>query len=128
MHGDAPQSVLQVLADALARQRAVLEQGTFASLGSLTAEIERHFTALTAWPGGPAALRAAIAALPEAERQVLRGLLERVDADNRISGDLIRVAMQRMAAIQAFTAAGSDSGTYGGKSGPDAGSRLSRRA
>jgi len=123
-----PVSVLQALVDALAGQRAALEQARYASLAGLTAEIERHYTALATWPGGMQALRDVTTALPDAERQALRAMLARVDADNRINGELIRVAMQRVAALHAFAAAGSVSGTYGGKGGPDAGSRLSRRA
>ncbi len=135
MHDDSPPvavdpitGLLSALADTLARQRAVLEAGQLDQLGEINTVLESRYAAIGNWPGGEPALVEAIAAQPEAARASLRNLLLQVGTDNRVNGDLIRLTMNRVAAIQAFQAAGSPAGTYGPGAGAGAGSRLSRRA
>ena len=120
--------LLSALADTLARQRAVLEAGQLDQLGEINSVLESRFAAIGHWPGGEPALAEAIGAQPEADRVALRALLLQLGTDNRVNGDLIRVTMNRVAAIQAFQAAGSPAGTYGPGANAAAGSRLSRRA
>lgn len=121
--------LLAALALALARQRQALETGELSQLGALNADIARAFDAVSVFEGGEAAMRQAIAGLPESGRRALRTLLLQSEGDNLINGELIRVTMHRVAAIQAFRAASSEAGTYGpGASGTDSGTRLSRRA
>ena len=119
---------LSALADTLACQRAALEAGQLDQLGEINLALESRFAAIGNWPGGEPALAEAIAAQPAAARASLRALLLQLGTDNRVNGDLIRVTMNRVAAIQAFQAAGSPAGTYGPGASPGTGSRLSRRA
>jgi hypothetical protein len=122
-------ALLAALADALARQRQALEAGELSQLGALNVDLARAFDAIGAFGGGEGGLHQAITSLPAAERQALRTLLLQSEGDNLISGELIRITMHRVAAIQAFRAASSEAGTYGpGASGTDSGTRLSRRA
>lgn len=121
--------LLAALADALARQRQALEAGELSQLGSLNAEIAGAFEAIGGFAGGEAALHRAVANLPAPERQAMRALLLQSERDNLINGELIRITMHRVAAIQAFRAASSEAGTYGPGAGTaDSGTRLSRRA
>lgn len=121
--------LLAALADALARQRQALEAGELSQLGPLNGDIARAFDAVDGFGGGQGALQQAITSLPETERQALRTLLLRSEGDNLINGELIRITMNRLAAIQAFRAASSEAGTYGpGASAAGSGTRLSRRA
>ena len=126
-----PDSIAELLAGlgaALARQRAALEQGHLDQLGALNTEIETCYARIGEWPGGQQAMQAALAATTETRRAELRTILVQLDTDNRVNGELIRITMHRVAAIQAFQAAGSDAGTYGPGSRPGVGSRLSHRA
>ena len=121
--------LLATLADALARQRQALEAGELSQLGALNAEIAGAFDAIGGFAGGAAALHRAIANLAAPERQAMRALLLQSESDNLINGELIRITMHRVAAIQAFRAASSEAGTYGpGAGAADSGTRLSRRA
>jgi len=116
------------LGETLARQREALSEGRLESLGELNSELESSYQLLERWPGGLAAVNAAIDAAADQQRIRLRELLVQLSTDNRISGELIRVAMHRVATIRAFQSAGSAAATY--RPGPvsDVGSMLSRRA
>jgi hypothetical protein len=129
MHED-PLSLLIQVADTVARQRVMLEQAEFGTLSDILEEVGRAVSALNSFPGGVESLRASAETLPEAEREQFRALLEQAANDHRISGDLIELMTQRMAALQATFATQSDTATYSGAGiiGQDAGSLLSRRA
>jgi hypothetical protein len=129
MHEDPLPLLIQV-AETVARQRSMLEQAEFAELGSMLEEVGRAVSALNAYPGGVDNLRAVAENLPQAEREQFRVLLEQAAGDHRISGELIDLMTQRMAALQASVATQSDTATYSGAGiiGQDAGSLLSRRA
>lgn len=121
--------LLAALADALARQRQALEAGDLSQLGALNAQIASAFDAIGGFAGGAEGLRRVVSDLAAPERQALRALLLQSENDNLVNGELIRIAMHRVAAIQAFRAASSEAGTYGpGAGAADSGTRLSRRA
>jgi hypothetical protein len=50
---------------------------------------------------------------PEEQKQILHGLLDQASVDHQINGDLIRLAMQRSAAMQSFIAQQAPGATYG---------------
>ena len=120
--------VLQTLGATLARQRDALEHSRLDELGDLNGQLERSYAALEGWPGGANALMEEIEAQPDPQRSEVRAQLGQLSADNRVSGELIRIAMHRVATIRALQAAGSDAGTYGPGNAVRTGSRLSRRA
>lgn len=129
MHEDPLQLLMQV-ADTVARQRLMLEQAEFGTLSEILDEVARAVSAINSFPGGVDQLRAAADTLPEPEREQFRTLLEKAAFDHRVSGELIELMTQRMAALQASFATQSDTAIYsgGGIIGQDAGSLLSRRA
>ena len=92
--------LLASLGAALARQRSVLEQGQLDQLASLNAELESCYARIADFPGGQPALLARVASESESRRSSLRTLLLQLDTDNRVNGELIRITMHRVAAIQ----------------------------
>lgn len=127
--GDPVHRLLEDMASALARQQAVLSGGELDQLGPVNAAVDQCFQAIGAWPGGEAALKDEIASRPEEERLLLRAQLQLLSTANQTNGELIRISLARVAAVNAFRSANAASGTYGpGGSQADAGALLSRRA
>ena len=67
---------------------------------------------IAAFPGGLDGLRAQIDQGPEEERLRLREILLAAATDHKINGELIRIASQKNAALQALLAQESASATY----------------
>ena len=122
--------LLDALEAALRDQREALEQGRLEGLAEINRELELRYEAVEGWPGGIAALHAEIAARPQDEGARLRERIRALAVDNRVCGDLIRVAMQRAAALRSFRAAASEAATYapGSPAADGPGTRLSTRA
>jgi flagellar biosynthesis/type III secretory pathway chaperone len=124
----APDLVNQV-ADAVAKLRVCLEQLDMKALEESIANAQLAIDALNAFPGGAEAVRSAINSLPEPDRDTLAQKLEEARQDQDINAELIRLAMQRNAALQAHFAQQSDSATYsqeGGVPVKDSGKLLGR--
>jgi len=120
--------LLKALGKSLARQRELLESNQLDDLAQINGDLEQGYATLEASPGGFAALRDEIEAKPEAQRIELLELLGQLRADNRVSGELIRIAMHRVATVRALQLEHSKSSTYGPGASMDPGSRLSRHA
>jgi len=69
------------------------------------------------YPGGVEKLRGDINQFPEGQKEKLVGLLNESSTNHQINGDLIRLAMQRSAAMQSFIAQQAPSATYGSDGG-----------
>jgi hypothetical protein len=69
------------------------------------------------YPGGVEKLRGDINQFPEGQKEKLVGLLNETSTNHQINGDLIRLAMQRSAAMQSFIAQQAPSATYGSDGG-----------
>jgi flagellar biosynthesis/type III secretory pathway chaperone len=69
------------------------------------------------YPGGVEKLRGDIKQFPEGQKEKLVGLLNETSTNHQINGDLIRLAMQRSAAMQSFIAQQAPSATYGSDGG-----------
>jgi hypothetical protein len=122
-------ATLQALAELLAEQRRVLEQQRNDALEDVTGRVERAYAALAQPDGGFPDLTSWFEQATPAERQQVAQLLDRAQSDNRVSGEMLRLAMQRLALVRAASADVNASGTYGpGNAALPAGSRLSRRA
>lgn len=122
-------AMLDRLAEALQAQRQGLEAGQYDRLAEVNSEVAARYAAVESWPGGFEALRAEIASRPSQQSAALRDRLQALATENRICGDLIRIAMQRAAALHAFRTAATEAGTYGpGASAGLAARRVSRRA
>ena len=69
------------------------------------------------YPGGVEKLRGDINQFPEGQKEKLVGLLNETSTNHQINGDLIRLAMQRSAAMQSFIAQQAPSATYSSDGG-----------
>jgi hypothetical protein len=69
------------------------------------------------YPGGVEKLRGDINQFPGGQKEKLLGLLNETSTNHQINGDLIRLAMQRSAAMQSFIAQQAPSATYGSDGG-----------
>ena len=67
---------------------------------------------LNAYPGGIEQLKMDIDQLPSPLKEEVNAKLEAATLDHQINGELIRLAIQKNAALQAFIAQQSDSATY----------------
>ena len=72
---------------------------------------------INAYPGGVEKLRGDIKQFPEAQKEQLLSLLNETSTNHQINGELIRLAMQRSAAMQSFIAQQAPSATYGSDGG-----------
>lgn len=113
---------------AFGRLRQALENGQLDQIASINSELETSFGQIEQWHGGVVGFTDSLQALPETTRQENLDRLVQIRLEHRISGALIRTAVQRIAALQAFHLASSDLATYA-PGGPSlTGSQLSRRA
>ena len=70
---------------------------------------------LNAYPGGIEQLKLDIDQLPSPLKEEVSAKLELATLDHQINGELIRLAIQKNAALQAYVAQQSDSATYSNK-------------
>jgi flagellar biosynthesis/type III secretory pathway chaperone len=84
---------MEDLTDALAKAQAALDQ-------------------INAYQGGVEQLKKDISALEPSLKQEIEDKLQKSGVDHQVNGELIKLAMQKNAALQAFMAQQSDSATY----------------
>lgn len=100
------------LADSVAQLRTSLQHPLLSDLESVLAKAQSSLDAVNAWPGGSEALQAAIDSLPQAQKDQVQRQLEQARADHAINAELLTLAMQRNAALQAEAARTTDAATY----------------
>lgn len=105
------------VADAVASLKQTLERNQIDNLEPAIAQVQVAMDALGSYPGGADALVLAIDQLPKEEGVQIRVLLRQAKADHEVSGQLIRLAQQRNAALQAYTAQHSAAATYSSEGG-----------
>lgn len=105
------------VADSVALLKQTLEKNQLEALESAIAQVQVVMDALGAFPGGSDALVLAIDQLPAEQRAQARSLLQQAKLDHEVSGQLIRMAQQRNAALQAYTAQHSAAATYSSEGG-----------
>lgn len=108
----APQAPVEQAAQAVQRLRATLEQNHLPGLEQAVLDTQAALRSLELFPGGIEGLRAAIDQQESSERQRLTGLLAQAKHDHQLNSELIRLAMQRNAALQAYAAQSSAAATY----------------
>ena len=109
--------LLGALARSVAALRKALESNELAALEPVLAEVQSYLDKVNAFPGGTQGLQQAIAQLAEPTRSETQQLLEQAKLDHQINSQLIRLAMQRNAALQAYTAQSSAAATYSSEGG-----------
>ena len=114
---DGMQSFLQKIADAVENLRSALEANDVDQLPAALDQTNIALDAINQYPGGAQKLKEDIALFPQEQQQVLMTLLDEASVNHQINGDLIRLAMQRSAAMQSFIAQQAPSATYDSEGG-----------
>ena len=109
--------LLAQVAHAVAQLRRTLEQLELPGLEPAVRQAQAALEQLQHYPGGQDALRQAIDNLPDAQRQQAQRQLEQARLDHEVNGELLKAALQRNAAMQAYTAQASASATYSSEGG-----------
>jgi hypothetical protein len=103
------------MAMAVGELRAALEAERVNDYPDAIANAQKALDVITNFPGGLDQLRSEIDRCPEQEKLRLRELLMKASVDHKVSGELIRIAMQKNAALQANVAQQSPAATYSGR-------------
>jgi flagellar biosynthesis/type III secretory pathway chaperone len=109
--------LLDEVVQAVSGLRQLLEQQRLTELEPALVNTQLAVNKLNAYPGGVAGLRTAIEALPDGLREQALEKLQRARQDHDVNAELIRLAMQRNAALQAYAAQSSAAATYSSEGG-----------
>lgn len=96
----------------MSRLRTLLESLEINDLEAALFELQESLKALHGFPGGMDGVSAAIKALPDERRDAARKKLDEIRHDHEVNTGLIKFAMQRNAALQAYTAQIRPDATY----------------
>jgi hypothetical protein len=110
-------TLVDQVANAVAELRTTLEKHELSGLETAILNSQMALKALEDHPGGVEGLRQLITTLSEAQQQELNSRLEQARTDHQLNSDLIRLAMQRNAALQAYAAQSSAGATYSSEGG-----------
>jgi len=103
------------VASSLAHLRLRLEQNDIDGMTDALGKTQAALDELNAYPGGIEQLKKDIDQLPSPLKEEVNAKLEAATLDHQINGELIRLAIQKNAALQAYIAQQSDSATYSNK-------------
>ena len=103
---------VQAVHGALQHLRASLESNDLDALPQALMQAQSAVDGLNAYPGSVDQLRVDIDQMPQAEQQHVRQLLEEASVNQQVNGQLIKLAMQKNAALQAYIAQESAAATY----------------
>ena len=117
MSFDGMNAFLQKIAGAVQDLRTALEANDMDRLPTALDITNVALDAINQYPGGAEKLKSDIGQFPEEQKQSLMGLLDEASINHQINGDLIRLAMQRSAAMQSFIAQQAPSATYDSEGG-----------
>jgi hypothetical protein len=110
-------ALVEQVSNAVAELRITLEKHELPGLETAILNSQMALKSLEDHPGGVEGLRQLIATFSEAQQQELNTRLEQARADHQLNSDLIRLAMQRNAALQAYAAQSSAGATYSSEGG-----------
>jgi hypothetical protein len=108
---------LQEITNAVQNLREALEANDMERLPAALDLTNAALDAINFYPGGAQKLKEDINQFPDEQKMILMGLLDEASLNHQIKGDLIRLAMQRSAAMQSFIAQQAPSATYGSDGG-----------
>ena len=117
MSFDGLLSFLQKIDVAVRDLRTALEANDMDRLPNALELTNSALESINGYPGGVEKLRADINEFPEGQKERLLSLLNETSTNHQINGDLIRLAMQRSAAMQSFIAQQAPGATYGSDGG-----------
>lgn len=104
--------LLENLADSVSQLRTALQNPLLSDMEQVLARAQSALDAVNAWPGGSEALQAAMNELPADARAQAQECLDQARQDHAVNAELLALAMQRNAALQAEAALTDDEATY----------------
>lgn len=105
------------VAEAVAQLRHTLEKHELPGLEAAILKVQMALQALDQHPGGVEGLRQLIATYPADIQEQLNERLGQARLDHQLNAELIRLALQRNAALQAYAAQSSAAATYSSEGG-----------
>jgi len=114
---ESTQALVEEVAQAVHALRTTLENHELPGLEAAILNSQMALKGLENHPGGVEGLKQLIASYPEAQQKELHDRLAQARADHQLNSELLRLAMQRNAALQAYAAQSSASATYSSEGG-----------
>jgi len=105
-------SLIEQMASSVAALRAALESERIDDYPAAIDTAQKALDAIAAYPGGIDSLRSALDRSAEQDKLRLRELITKASIDHKVNGELIRIAMQKNAALRATVAQQSAEATY----------------
>ena len=100
------------MATSVAALRQVLEAERVDDYPAAIDSAQKALDAIGVYPGGSDSLRDALDRCAEQDKLRLRELINKASVDHKVNGELIRIAMQKNAALRATVAQQSAEATY----------------
>jgi hypothetical protein len=104
--------LIEQMASSVAALRAALESERIDDYPAAIDTAQKALDAIAAYPGGIDSLRSALDRSAEQDKLRLRELITTASIDHKVNGELIRIAMQKNAALRATVAQQSAEATY----------------
>jgi hypothetical protein len=114
---ESTHALVEEVAQAVHALRITLENHELPGLESAILNSQMALKGLENHPGGVDGLKQLIATYSEAQQKQLNDRLAQARADHQLNTELLRLAMQRNAALQAYAAQSSASATYSSEGG-----------
>ncbi len=111
------QALVEQVSSAVSELRTTLENHELPGLETAILNSQMALKALEDHPGGVGGLRKLIATFSEEQQAQLNSRLAQARTDHQLNSELIRLAMQRNAALQAYAAQSSAGATYSSEGG-----------
>lgn len=112
-----PLTIISDLVDTVEAVREILEANRPEQLEEAVGRFEDIQRKINDFPGGPAAIAAELERLPQEKNLEYRNLLERTKLQHETNQSLIKLAIQRNAALQSYSAQSNLSATYSSEGG-----------
>ena len=114
---ESTHALVEEVAQAVHALRITLEHHELPGLETAILNSQMALKGLENHPGGVDGLKQLIATYSEEQQKQLNDRLAQARADHQLNTELIRLAMQRNAALQAYAAQSSASATYSSEGG-----------
>ena len=114
---ESTRNLIEQVAQAVHELKVTLENHAFPNLETAILNSQMALKSLENHPGGVDGLKQLIASFSEEQQKELNDRLAQARSDHQLNGELLRLAMQRNAALQAYAAQTSASAIYSSEGG-----------
>ena len=114
---ESTRNLIEQVAQAVHELKVTLENHALPNLETAILNSQMALKSLENHPGGVDGLKQLIASFSEEEQKELNDRLAQARSDHQLNGELLRLAMQRNAALQAYAAQTSASAIYSSEGG-----------